>query len=460
MARFDNISDEMLAAFIDGNATFEESAYINSNINQDILLSEVIEATNDCIQFEANFDTSENNLILNELDIPELGLYSDDGDIAENHIFFTNHFMQSEINDNKKNLNYMSRATYNVYGESGENIKDPIFIQQPDDHSCALRSQQLILRDFGIDIPFSDLEQIALGADVYTEDGTRTCDIGKVLQIAGVDMHQVQGSTIYDLTNELSQGHRVIVSVDANELWYSDGIINKTTNWLSDVFGQQGGNHALIVAGVEVNPDIPDDVKVVLTDPGSGDFRIEYPLDQFMDAWEDSNCFMAATDNPAPFQYDVHTGMEVPSNFATQHFFNEFIANNSYQLSPDIINIPSDYQPYYNGHIEMVGNVDYDDFNDKYEELQCARNEGGSSHSIVAESFNSLITDLKELFSIHTDDFNDDDIKIFHGHHEVTYEDINSHSDANPPYDNPELHVDEVIHDDLDAPSDYCHPME
>ena len=47
------------------------------------------------------------------------------------------------------------------YGEIGQNIKDPIFIQQPDDHSCALRSQQIVLRDFGIDIPFNDLERIA-----------------------------------------------------------------------------------------------------------------------------------------------------------------------------------------------------------------------------------------------------------------------------------------------------------
>ena len=61
---------------------------------------------------------------------------------------------------------------YCTYSESGENVYDPIFIKQPDDHSCGLRSQQIVLRDFGIDIPFEDLERYALDAGVYSENGS------------------------------------------------------------------------------------------------------------------------------------------------------------------------------------------------------------------------------------------------------------------------------------------------
>ena len=178
-------------------------------------------------------------------------------------------------------------------------------------------------------------------------------------------MHQVQGSTIYDLTNELAQGHRVIVGVDANELWYNDSIGGRFSNWFDDVFGSQGGNHALIVAGVEVNPSNPNDIKVVLTDPGAGHLRIEYPFDQFMDAWQDSNCFMAATDQAAPYQYDAATGMEVPSNFVAEHHFNQFVVDNSYQLNPDMINVPVGYQPSFHGHLDMIGDLDFDDFNNQ-----------------------------------------------------------------------------------------------
>lgn len=257
---------------------------------------------------------------------------------------------------------------YHVWGESGENVIDPVYIQQPDDHSCALRCQQIVLRDFGIDIPFDQLEELAKQYGVYTDQGTYTYDIGKVLQIAGVGMHQVEGTTFMDLTNELAHGHRVIVSVDANELWYNDSFTEKLKNWFDDTLGTQGGNHALIVAGVEVNPQNPDEVKVVLTDPGAGHLRIEYPMEQFMDAWKDSNCFMAATDNPAPYQYDAETRMEVPSNFAVQQYVNEFVASHGYQLSPDMINIPQGYQPAFTGHLSMVGNFSYSEFENNYQE--------------------------------------------------------------------------------------------
>ena len=263
----------------------------------------------------------------------------------------------------------MKNQYYDTWGERGENIKDPVYVQQPDDHSCALRSQQIVLRDFGIDIPFDKLEELAKEYGVYTDEGTYTYDIGKVLELAGVGMHQVEGSTLLDLTNELAQGHRVIVSVDAHELWYNDTMGGKLKNWFSDVIGNQGGNHALIVAGVEVNPSNPKDVKVVLTDPGAGDLRVEYPLEQFMDAWKDSNCFMAATDNAAPYQYDVTTHMEIPSNFVVQQYVNDFVISNGYQLSPDLINIPQGYQPAFSGHLDTVGRMDYETFQTSYNDM-------------------------------------------------------------------------------------------
>ena len=348
------ISDELLAAYIDGNTTESENALIESTLNGDSMLSEACEIASDSVSFGSSFDWE---LHKGDFGFWELGLppVVTEGDI------------DNCMDNNKEIIDYSMTDMFNspmqVIGEAGENISDPIFIQQPDDHSCALRSQQIVLRDFGIDIPFDKLEQIALDNGVYTHEGTYTYDIGKVLELAGVGMHQVTGSTMYDLMYELAQGHRVIVSVDANELWY-DSILK---NWFDDVFGTQGGNHALIVAGVEINPYDTSDIKVVLTDPGSGDLRIEYPADQFMDAWKDSNSFMAATDAPAPYQYDASTGMEIPSNFSVQQHFNQFITDNSFQLSPDLINVPTDYQPAFTGHLDMVGNMNYESFKTDYD---------------------------------------------------------------------------------------------
>ncbi len=338
------VSEEMLGAYLEGNLNEDEISEIIPVISQDGIVSNLMTSIEETQSDENNFE----NFLDDQIDFPDDDFFNSTYEIEEES---------------------MNRKSYNIYGEAGENVKDPVFIQQPDDHSCALRSQQIVLRDFGIDIPFDKLEELALSNGVYSDQGTYTYDIGKVLQIAGVDMHQVQGSTFLDLTNELAQGHRVIVSVDANELWYTDPA-SKLKNWFDDAIGKQGGNHALIVAGVEVNPQDPKDVKVVLTDPGAGHLRVEYPLDQFMDAWKDSKCFMAATDYPAPYQYDPETGMEIPSNFMFQQFVNDFISSNSYQLSPDLINVPADYHPVYNDHLDMVGNMNYATFEEKYHEFQ------------------------------------------------------------------------------------------
>lgn len=368
-------SIEKFAAYLDGNLPKSEMQQFAQLAEHDDALRQLLDASSVVDDTIAGFTDADLQLPTEiagtDFELPEpdnvdflllagdsflnnLQLYQQEGMIAEE-----NYQQESETLKNRETM----ATSYRTYGESGENIYDPIYIKQPDDHSCGLRSQQIVLRDFGIDIPFEDLERYALDAGVYSENGTYTYDIGKVLEMAGVGMHQVEGSTIYDLTNELAQGHRVLVSVDAHELWYNDSVKGKLTNWFNDVFGSQGGNHALIVAGVEVNPHNPDDVKVVLTDTGAGHLRIEYPLNQFMDAWKDSNCFMAATDCPAPYQYDAATGREVPSNFFVEHSYNnQFVVDNGYQLSPDEINLPMGYHPAFTGHLNMIGDLAYDDY--------------------------------------------------------------------------------------------------
>ena len=348
------VSIEQLAAYLDGNLSNSEMQQFAQLATQDETLIQILDANSAVDETLSSYehqglqlpeDIENSDFELPDVDNADFLFISGDSFPDNTHLYQQEgidageNYQQESETFNKREF---MATSYRTYGESGENIYDPIYIKQPDDHSRALRSQQIILRDFGIDIPFADLEKIALDAGVYTNQGTYTYDIGKVLEIAGVGMHQVPGSTIYDLVNELVQGHRVIVSVDADELWDNDSMKGKLKNWVNDVLGEQGGNHALIVAGIEVNPANHRDVKVVLTDPGAGHLRVEYPLGQFMDAWQDSNCFMAATDNAAPYQYDASTGMEVPSNFAVEHHFNQFVLQNSYQLSPDMINVVQD----------------------------------------------------------------------------------------------------------------------
>lgn len=455
--RLPNISIEKYAAYLDGNLTDEEMQQIESFIEKDSNMQAFL-AAEGVVNSDFDLDSLDNELVPLDLELASIELPSiDTGLIIEQSSFIDNFFSSegdsfledtrsiiSEINEdnNSQNNNIMAKNTeYKTYGEYGENIKD-LNILQPDDHSCALRAQQIILRDYGIDIPFEDLEQIAKNAGYYSDSGTYQHDMGKVLEMAGVGMHQIEGGTVYDLTNELAQGHRIIVSVDSDELWYNDRFADKITNWINDRFGTQAGNHALIVAGVEVNPDNPNDVKVVLTDSGAGDLRVEYPLDQFMDAWQDSNCFMVATDTAAPYQYDAHTGMEVPSNFVVEQHFNQFVADHSYQLNPDLINIPYGYQPTFEGHLDMISNVKYGVFKGVYDLLQDARSNSVLQTKAVPDMLDSVLDGLKSLFNPHpesepvappVDNMNPDDID-------------HPNIDIHPIYDN----VDFMDHSDID----------
>ena len=62
----DNISDEMLAAYLDGNANMEECSLIQSQMESDSMLSEVIDIVNDINHL--GLTMGNDNLIMNPMD--------------------------------------------------------------------------------------------------------------------------------------------------------------------------------------------------------------------------------------------------------------------------------------------------------------------------------------------------------------------------------------------------------
>lgn len=248
-------------------------------------------------------------------------------------------------------------SVFGEYALEQENEVNP-YINQYYSDTCAIRSQQIILRDYGIDIPQERLISIAEMHGWYEKgQGTPIQSVGELMELLGVDCHQSYNNTVFDLVSELSQGHRVIVSVDSGELWaktFEEAMSERIEDWS----GVQGADHALIVAGVEVNPYNSYDVKVVLTDPGTGQLRVEYPLGEFMDAWKDSNCFMVSTEEPAPFQFDPITQHEVPSGFATDYHYNPFVIDNDFILAESYFDLLDDYTPTYS----EINHIDLSDF--------------------------------------------------------------------------------------------------
>lgn len=277
----DNITDEQLAAYIDGNATESETKLIENALNGDSMLLEAYEIAHDSVSFGSNFDWE---LHKGDYGFWELGLPP----------AVTEEELNVEIENNDNNMNKL----FAIYGEEALNeVSDDVRQSYPD--TCAIKSQQLILERFGIHISEDDLRAEAIAHGWYTPGrGTTMEDVGKLLELHGVNVHQYVNGNICNVINELAQGHDVIMGVDSGELWHY-GFKEKMEDLIP---GIGGADHALIVSGI--NTDNPKDVKVIITDPGTGDLRKEYSLPQFVDAANDSHFYMVTTDQAVPHIFD------------------------------------------------------------------------------------------------------------------------------------------------------------
>jgi hypothetical protein len=224
-------------------------------------------------------------------------------------------------------VRYTQDAVTN-YGEDAANIVSE-HIRQTYNDTCAIKSQQLILESFGIDISEDQLRNEAMQHGWYSPgSGTNMYDVGNLLELHGIDVQQYEHCNIYNLVNELAQGRQVIIGVDSGELWNNDFYENE-----DQIMGEYA-DHALVVSGIDTTD--PNHVKVIVTDPGTGDYCKAYPMEQFVNAANDSNFFMVTTVEPVPHIFDP--------------------------LGNDITHLP------------MIGNMTYDYFVDNYAFLQDIEN--------------------------------------------------------------------------------------
>lgn len=191
-----------------------------------------------------------------------------------------------------KQNNFKNMKAFNTIQDNSGIVPN---IQQQYPDSCAIKSQQIILNEFGIDVNEDQLVQYSYEQGWYHANGTGTAaeDVGNLLETANIPVTRQVDANVFNIVSELSQGHKIIVGVDSEELWG-----NKFIAWLKDFFMGDTPDHALVVAGIDTSD--PDNVMVIVDDPGNGDYHKAYPLDQFMDAWSDAQCYMVSTDIPVP----------------------------------------------------------------------------------------------------------------------------------------------------------------
>ena len=223
-----------------------------------------------------------------------------------------------------------------IFGENTTTFT-PSEIQQHGEWGCALKCQSLILNKFGHNISEEQLTQEGLANGWFIEgSGTPMSDVGKLLNAHGIDTITLTNANQYALMHELAQGHQVIACVDAYEL--DSNLLVQFLNRTVD-----NPNHAILVTGIDATD--PDNVQVIVTDPGSGEFT-SYPWDQFAEAWGDSQFHMVATteappsDFSQPFDADFTSSL-LTSAGITPEILADFYTATSLMGTPDVSSVDS-----------------------------------------------------------------------------------------------------------------------
>lgn len=436
------VSEEVLGAYLEGRLEDSELEGVTKIVESDNHLSEMIQDASEENTIEHGNKSHPWDIYEGDYGFWELGLppvlspqdISSEAKEENNEEFLdgndrfkgveTLYSQNAENSLGKKplNSNIMANKTSKTFGYESNPNKDTYDpnIDQGLRPSCAIRSQEIVLRDYGIAIPQEELIQYAIQKGWYDPDpekgGTPRQCVGNILDACGIPTQRTEDATIYDIISELRAGHRVIVSVDANELWIKKepSLVNRLfgefENKVQDAFdalnGVQGANHALIVAGVTVNPKDPSDIRVTLIDSGRGDACIEYKLSDFEEALADSNHYMVSTTIPAPYQYNFETHEMEPSSFYTDYIpsmsslpmgiHNEFVLDESY----------------YDKYVEC--NLEYHVINSIKEDSSMENDETNNVSSVYDNNEDDLSNNKEDVIQSsffngnHGDDYNDD----------------------------------------------------
>jgi hypothetical protein len=175
--------------------------------------------------------------------------------------------------------------------------------QQTASDDCAVRAQQFIIEQFtGQKLSEQSLEQEAQSKGWYNpgNGGTPLADMGNLLEAHGIPVQTYDHASISDLESQLRDGHKVIIGVNAEDLWSHDPALQG----IVQASGSQGADHAVVVSGIDDSD--PNNVKVIISDPGTGEATASYPLNDFLNAWKASDFTMVATKEADPDYEAMH----------------------------------------------------------------------------------------------------------------------------------------------------------
>lgn len=159
---------------------------------------------------------------------------------------------------------------------------DSVYWSEQHGQTCAVMAQQgVIYAITGQYIPEAALEQVAYEHGWFDPaSGTSPESMGNMLSFYGIPNSNQTGLSITDIAVALEHGEKVIVALDANEIWTPQSASGAPLE-------QPNGGHAVWVTGIKVDEQTGE-YSVVLNDTGRPDGRgFTIHMADFINAWDD-----------------------------------------------------------------------------------------------------------------------------------------------------------------------------
>lgn len=247
------ITNNLLAAYAKGNVSEEERLFVRHHLAEDVgdLLSV--------------FDMMDEDKDLYDLVFPAGGDIIDTPGHA----------------DNRRALDGLRKLT----SEMSEKSKATLFAVAADNtinNLCDIRCEGYVLRKYGIEVSDEQLESDAIEHGWLTDSGTKLMNVGNLCELHNLHVSRQIEANLKDVKESLLKEQTVIVSVDEGEL-----VGDKVLEDYEDRTIGKFPDHVVIITAYDEQGQT-----ITIFDPNTPQFSDLYPVDQFMDAWNDSNNYM------------------------------------------------------------------------------------------------------------------------------------------------------------------------
>lgn len=177
--------------------------------------------------------------------------------------------------------------------------ESPYWNQQSGENSCAVVAQMSILESLtGEQLSEEAMCRMAEENRWFDpQTGTAPENVGKILDAFGVPTEQKSDASLVDIAVALERGDKVIVGLDALEIWQPirDDAGQPVEQTLP---GGRNAGHAVWVTGIDQQPD--GSVKLILNDSGAPDGQMKaVDAHDFVNAWNDYGNFLVVAHPPA-----------------------------------------------------------------------------------------------------------------------------------------------------------------